>query len=94
MDSEIGILTREQAHRLFKLLASGNTYEIKNLDELIPAETKYFVQSKEHLFKIYRFRFDHTQKTDLKKDLEWLLANISEYEGNKVRLCFNRAGER
>lgn len=88
MDLEIGVLSREQGYKLNKLLSTASTYEISNLDELLLNEIKYFIQSKEHLLKIYGFRLDNTKKSGLKKDLAWLLGNMNAFEGNKIRVSF------
>lgn len=88
MDSEIGVLTREQSDKIHKLLSSSNTYEIENLDELLLPEIDYFTQSKEHLFNIYNFRLNNTMKLTLRNDLKWLLDNIHVFKGYTIRVSF------
>lgn len=88
MDSENGVLTREQALKLNELLAGGTVYDVENLNELLLHQITYFIQSKAHLFNIYRFRLDNTRTLNLKSSLKYLLDSMSMFEGNRVRVSF------
>ncbi|MDQ6479994.1 hypothetical protein [Dyadobacter sp. LHD-138] len=88
MKSEIGVLTKDEKLKINDLLVNNTNYIFQNLEMLLSGEIGHFIESREHILKIYAFRLKNTKRDNLKKQLEWLVNNLMESSDELIRASF------